>query len=164
MKILAILFLGTALSFSPVSLEHGEPSPEITLPTANGEMLSLSSLQGDVVLIDFWASWCAPCRKKHPEMVNVYKDFKESTFKNGEGFQIYSISLDKSKERWLRAIQEDQLTWPHHVSDLKGWDSEAAKTFEIRSIPQNILLDRNGTIIGRNYSAEALKEVLTSLK
>jgi len=165
MKIVAVLFLSACLSFTSGSITNiGDTSPEITLPNAEDELISLSSLQGDIVLVDFWASWCAPCKRKRPGIVNVYDEYKNSQFKNGEGFQIYSISLDKSKESWMNAIQEQNLNWPNHVSDLNGWESEAAKTFGIKSIPFNLLLDRNGTIIGRNYSSEELSEVLASLK
>ncbi len=164
-KVLTILLAITCMSFSISSfLSKGEDSPEISLPNPSGDIIKLSDFKGDIVLIDFWASWCSPCRKKHPELVEVYNDFKGSTFKDGSSFSIFSVSLDKKKESWKAAIKKDKLTWPNHVSDLKGWNSEAAKTYNITSIPSNVLIDANGKIIGNNFSASELKKILNSLK
>ena len=110
-------------------------------------------MRGKVVLIDFWASWCGPCRKENPNVVNVYKKYKD------QGFDILSVSLDSNKDRWMSAIEKDNMTWAH-VSDLKGWKNEVAKTYGISSIPATILLDKEGKIIARNLRGPALEAKL----
>jgi thiol-disulfide isomerase/thioredoxin len=135
----------------------GGEAPNFTLLQPDGSELSLHSLRGKVVLVDFWASWCGPCRKTNPEVVALYNKYKD------KGFDILGVSLDRQREPWLKAIEQDGLTW-HHVSDLKGWQSEAAKLYSVQSIPQTLLLDANGKIIARNLKGDELeaklKEVL----
>lgn len=141
-------------------LKNGNPAPEINLPSHKGGNISLSSLKGKVVLIDFWASWCAPCRAENPNVVKMYNKYKD------KGFTVYSVSLDKDKTKWLNAIQQDGLIWPNHVSDLKFWQSIAAQTYGITSIPFTILIDKDGKIIDKNLRGaqleEKLKEILGS--
>ena len=93
------------------------------------------------MLIDFWASWCPPCRKENPNIVNAYKKYKNSKFKSGEGFEVYSVSLDKKKTKWINAIDKDNLSWKYHVSDLNGWNSDGANKYNIQSIPSNLLIN-----------------------
>ncbi len=135
----------------------GAKAPDINMPGTNGKDMSLSSLRGQYVLLDFWASWCNPCRKENPNLVNCYKKF------HAKGFEIFQVSLDKTKDDWLAAIKKDQLNWKH-VSDLKFWDTPAAKLYALKEIPSNFLLDKDGKIIGRNLMGDALetklKEVL----
>ncbi len=138
------------------SFVTGGEAPEIALNTPDGEVLKLSELRGQIVLIDFWASWCGPCRKENPNVVKVYNKYKN------QGFEILGVSLDKTKDRWLAAIEKDQLTWPH-VSDLKGWQSEAAKTYGVRSIPATVLLDKEGKIIARNLRGSMLERKLAEI-
>ncbi len=134
----------------------GAMAPDFALPTPDGGSLALSSLRGKYVLIDFWASWCGPCRQENPNVVRMYNLYKD------KGFEIFGVSLDQSREKWLGAIEKDKLTWPH-VSDLKGWESSAAQLYKVNAIPQTILLDKEGKIIAKGLRGEALEEKLASL-
>lgn len=134
----------------------GQAAPEIALPTPEGQVVSLSSLKGKYVLVDFWAKWCGPCRQENPNVVRVFNKYKD------KGFTVFGVSLDRSKEDWVRAIKEDNLTWTH-VSDLKYWQSEAAKTYSIQAIPFSLLLDPNGVIIAKNLRGPALESKLAEI-
>ncbi|HBX52330.1 MAG: hypothetical protein A2275_06555 [Bacteroidetes bacterium RIFOXYA12_FULL_35_11] len=134
-------------------IKTGEIAPEISLAGADGNVVTLSSYKGKFVLLDFWASWCAPCRKENPNLVKCYQKFKN------KNFEIFQVSLDKSKDEWLSAIKKDQLTWKH-ASDLKYWDSPVVKLYAIQGIPANFLLDKNGKIIARNLRGDELEKVL----
>ena len=129
----------------------------MNFPDVNGNNISLSSLRGKIVLLDFWASWCGPCRKENPFVVNLYNKFKN------EGFDIYSVSLDNDKNKWINAIKQDGLVWKNHVSDLNGWQSAGAAKYMVRSIPQTFLIDKNGTIIDIGLRGEALENKLNEL-
>jgi len=129
----------------------GTEAPEINLPGIDGKNMKLSSLRGKYVLIDFWASWCGPCRRESPEMVALYKE------NNKKGFEIYSVSLDQKKEDWLAAIKKDKLGSWAHVSDLLYWNSVAAKTYGVDAIPFTVLLDKEGKIIAKGLRGEELK-------
>ena len=128
---------------------QGTMAPEINLATPTGPKLALSSLRGKYVLIDFWASWCGPCRQENPNVVKAYNQFKD------KGFTIYSVSLDQDKAKWERAIASDGLTW-NHVSDLAGWNSVAGAAYGVKAIPQSFLIDPQGKIIAKNLRGEAL--------
>ena len=134
----------------------GQPAPEIALPSPDGKVIALSSMKGKYVLVDFWAKWCGPCRQENPNVVRVYNKFKD------KGFTVFGVSLDRRKEDWVQAIQEDGLTWTH-VSDLKFWQSEAAKTYNINAIPFSILVDPNGIIIDKNLRGAALENRLAEI-
>lgn len=134
------------------TVKKGDLAPEINLPNPQGETMPLSSLKGKVVLVDFWASWCGPCRRSNPGLVRLYKKYENAKFKKKGGFEIYSVSLDRSKKSWEQAIEKDNLAWSYHVSDLKFWNSEAGITYGVRSIPQTFLIDEEGYVIGHNLS------------
>jgi len=138
------------------NLAVGQPAPDISLPTPEGQTVTLSSLKGKYVLVDFWASWCGPCRQENPNVVRMYQKYKD------KGFEIYGVSLDESKEKWVTAIAKDKLTWPH-VSDLKGWNSSAALKYNIQAIPQTLLLDKEGKIIAKNLRGKPLEDKIASL-
>ena len=131
----------------------GQQAPEIILPGLTGDSVRLGDLKGKVVLVDFWASWCGPCRAENPNVVRAYSKYK------GKGFEILAVSLDDRKDKWLAAIQADNLSWTH-VSDLKGWKNAAAELYSIRAIPQNLLIDPQGKIIAKNLRGEALETKL----
>ncbi len=143
--------------------EIGNKAPEIKLKNPDGKTIALSSLKGKMVLIDFWASWCGPCRRENPNVVSAYKKYKDKKFNGGKGFTVYSVSLDNNADRWKRAIQTDSLIWDNHVSDLKYWDSEAAKKYGVLGIPTNWLIDGNGIIVAKNLRGSDLEEKLQSL-
>ena len=133
-----------------LKLPVGSLAPEISLNTAKGVNIKLSSLRGKIVLIDFWASWCAPCRRENPTIAEAYKKFK------GKDFEIYGVSLDNNIEAWTEAVNHDKITWIQ-VSDLKRWDSEVAKTYQIEAIPTNVLIDKEGRIISKGIRGEDLQ-------
>lgn len=143
-------------------LEIGQRAPDISYLSPEGKEISLSSLRGKMVLIDFWASWCMPCRIENPNLVRVHQKFRKKRFTRGKGFTIYSVSLDMDKDEWKRAIENDNLTWETHVSDLKGWKAEAASLYKIEMIPYNFLIDADGIIVAKNLRADALEKTMKS--
>ena len=138
----------------------GSFAPEIALMDPDGKIRKLSTLKGKVVLIDFWASWCGPCRRENPTVVKAYQTYKDKKFKSGNGFDVFSVSLDKTQDAWKKAITDDKLSWKWHVSDLKGWQSGIARVYSVRSIPMNFLINPQGVIIAKNLRGEALEEEL----
>ena len=135
----------------------GMEAPEISMKDTEGNTRRLSDLRGKVVLIDFWASWCGPCRRENPNVVKLYKKYHD------RGFEIYSVSLDKEKSAWLKAIKDDGLVWPNHVSDLNGWTSSGGKTYGIMSVPSTVLVDKDGKIIARNLRGSELEKKLSEI-
>lgn len=136
----------------------GQKAPDFTQNDAEGTPITFSSVyaKNSYTLVDFWASWCGPCRAENPNVVAAFQQF------SGKGFGVFGVSLDKDKERWLKAIADDKLTWPH-VSELNGWGNEAAKEYAVNSIPANFLVDKNGTIVGANLRGEELVKKLEEL-
>ncbi len=141
----------------------GERAPELVFKSPGGEKIALTSLRGKMVLIDFWASWCSPCRVENPNLVKSYKKYKDKEFVNGSGFTVYGVSLDKNRESWVAAIAQDGLVWESHVSDLKGWQSVAAAQYGVFGIPMNFLIDGDGIIVGKGLRGEYLDNRLKEL-
>ncbi|PUZ27852.1 Peroxiredoxin [Chitinophaga costaii] len=138
------------------SVKDGQEAPDFTLDTPDGKSISLKSLRGKYVLVDFWASWCQPCRAENPNVVAAFNEFK------GKNFAILGVSLDKDKAAWQKAISDDHLTWTH-VSDLKFWDSKVVGLYGIQGIPYNFLLDPQGKVVASNLRGPALQEKLKSV-
>jgi len=135
----------------------GTTAPDITLPTPQGDTISLSQTRGKYVLVDFWAAWCRPCRVENPNLVKAFDKYHD------KGFTIFSVSLDRNRQSWIKAIEEDGLGKWYHVSDLRGWQSQAAKKYGVKGIPSNFLLDPNGKIIGKNLRGEKLQKKLEEI-
>ena len=140
-----------------LGINIGAIAPEINLKSPNGDLISLSSLKGKVVLLDFWASWCRPCRAENPNVVRLYNKYKD------KGFTVYSVSLDQNKDKWLAAIVQDQLNWSNHVSELTGWKSSAGAKYGISSIPKTFLINKKGEITGYDLRGNELEQKLSEI-
>lgn len=138
-------------------LAIGMEAPEIILKNPDGKEIALSSLRGKYVILDFWASWCKPCRRSNPKLLEIYKKYKD------KGLDIYSVSLDKNKEEWIKAIKDDGLIWNNHVSDLMYWNSPVVKLYKIEGIPNTFLIDKEGKIIAKNLNLKQLEDKLDKL-
>lgn len=134
----------------------GKTAPEFTMNNQDGNPISLSDFRGKVLLVDFWASWCGPCRRENPNVVAAYNEFKE------KGFHILGVSLDRDKDSWVKAISDDKLSWSH-VSDLQYWNNAVSKQYGVMSIPSNVLIDQNGVIIARNLTGKKLHNKLQEI-
>ena len=139
------------------SLLPGMEAPEIEMTDRDGNIRKLSDLRGKVVLIDFWASWCRPCRMENPNVVRLYRLY------HFKGFDIFSVSLDNNRDAWLKAITDDHLSWPNHVSDLRGWSSAAGRLYGIQSIPATVLIDKEGKVLARNLRGQELENKLKEI-
>ena len=138
-------------------LSPGSKASEIAMENPDGEIMKLSDYEGKVVLLDFWASWCGPCRKENPTVVKLYNKYKD------DGFEVFSVSLDKDRKRWVDAIEKDNLVWEAHVSDLKGWKNEAAQQYQVSGIPFTVLLDKEGKVINTKLRGVQLEMTLESI-
>jgi thiol-disulfide isomerase/thioredoxin len=175
MKRINVILLGLAIVFglfafikiqpsgAVVGTNVGNVAPDLKFNNPDGKELTLSSNRGYYVLVDFWASWCGPCRGENPNVVATYKKFKDQKFKGAKGFKIFSVSLDQNAAAWKGAIASDHLEWPDHISDLKGWSSAAARLYGVNSIPTNFLIDPKGVIIATSLRGEALGDKLAEL-
>ena len=138
-------------------IANGTEAPDIVMADRDGQLRRLSDLRGKVVLIDFWASWCRPCRAENPNVVRLYHRFHD------KGFEVFSVSLDNNREAWLKAIDADGLVWPNHVSDLRGWSSAGGRLYGISSIPATVLVDRDGKVLARNLRGPQLEQKLIEI-
>ena len=140
-----------------LGIELGAIAPDINLKDPNGKLIQLSNLKGSIVLLDFWASWCRPCRAENPNVVRLYNKYKSKKF------TVYSVSMDKDKQKWLDAIKQDQLSWKNHVSELQGWNSTAGAKYGVSSIPSTFLINKKGEICGYNLRGEQLEKKIIEL-
>lgn len=158
----AVLIINSLPSFSQsTGLNIGDTAPEIRLPSPRGDTIALSALRGKMVLIDFWASWCGPCLKEQPHLSEVQGKYKNSVFKNSNGFEIYGVSLDNKKIQWENAIKKLNIDWIQ-VSDLKFWTSPVARLYGIQDLPFNVLIDGKGIIIAKNLHGTDLEKFIDS--
>lgn len=146
-----------------VGIKIGERAPELIFESPDSIRIALSSLRGKMVLIDFWAAWCSPCRLENPNLVKTYRRFRDKEFVNGSGFTVYGVSLDRSREDWVGAIEKDGLEWVSHVSDLKGPASVPAAMYGVMGIPMNFLINGDGIIVAKGLRGEYLDNKLKEL-
>ena len=162
--VLSISAMRLSAQFAPV--KEGDMSPDVAFVLADDtNEVRLSDLHGKMVLVDFWAAWCKPCRRENPNLVAVYEKFKDAKFSNGEeGFEIISVSLDMNDELWRTALADDGLNWPYHVCDFLGWHSNYALAYGVRSIPASYLIDGEGRVVGINLRGDKLESALNKRK
>jgi thiol-disulfide isomerase/thioredoxin len=148
--------------YENTTIKIGQKAPELSFEDPNGKVLKLSEISKDkVVLLDFWASWCGPCRRANPGLVKLHNDYSKKSYKNAKkGFTVVSVSLDKDKTAWINAIAKDQLNWPYHLSDLGGWKSKPAEIYGVQYVPQAFLIDASGKVIGKyGFAEEAIADL-----
>jgi thiol-disulfide isomerase/thioredoxin len=152
--------------YENTTIKIGQQAPEIVATTPAGKEIKLSDVnKGRIVLVDFWASWCHPCRMANPQLVSLYNKYSAKKFKGAKnGFTVLSVSLDNNKDNWMKAIDADGLKWENHISDLGGWRSKIAATYGVQFIPQSMLVDATGHVIGVFTNMEAAAQALEALQ
>lgn len=159
--LLVIVLLGTGVTFAQkIGINIGDKAPELIGTTPDGKTMKLSDTKGKLVLLDFWASWCGPCRRENPNVVKAHNEYKNEKFTNGDGFVVFNVSLDKTADAWKAGIKQDKLDWPYHISDLKGWGSKHGAIYGVRGIPANFLIDGNGIIVAKQLRGPSLEAAL----
>lgn len=141
-------------------IEQGSMARDFEAEVRDGSIISLSSFRGKYVLLDFWGSWCGPCRKEHPGLVKLYQKFQEATYKGATGFEIISIGIESSEATWERTIQTDNLFWPHHILELNMFEGKIPKSYNVRQLPTKFLVDPEGILIAIDPSMERLETIL----
>jgi thiol-disulfide isomerase/thioredoxin len=169
-KILVALLLscgvtGAYAQYQNTTIKVGQKAPELKFNSPSGDQLDLAKISKDrIVLLDFWASWCRPCRNANPRLVELYDRYKDKQFKTAKkGFTIVSVSLDQKKEAWEKAISDDKLAWEYHMSDLGGWQSKAAEIYGVQFIPQAFLVGPDGKVLATYQMAEQAEADLQKL-
>lgn len=158
--VILTLGIGILQAQEKIGINIGNKAPELIGKSVDGSSIKLSDTRGKLVLLDFWAAWCPPCRKENPNLVRAYNEFKDKNFTNGKGFTVFGVSLDRTADAWKKAIADDKLAWPYHISDLQFWNSKHAAIYGIRSIPSNFLIDEKGIIVARDLRGPALEAAL----
>lgn len=160
MYILGLVFLFSFKNATQLKPEIGEQAPEIILTNQEGKQVKLSDLRGKMVLIDFWASWCRTCRLENRNIVKAYEKYKSASFKDGDGFEVFSISLDENKALWIKAIENDRMNWKYHGCDFLKWDGTAVKNYSFTHLPHNLLIDKNGIVLAKSLFGENIEKEL----
>ena len=157
MKRIILLLIGFVACFGlKAQIKFGFDAPEIALPSATGDTVRLSSMKGKVVLLDFWASWCPPCRSSNKELTKIYPKYKD------KGFEIYAVSIDDDKSKWTKAIAKDKVSWTQ-VNDMGGWDAKTAVSWKIDAIPTSYLIDKDGKLIAMDLRGKDLEKTLNDI-
>ncbi len=157
---LVVAFSVATFAQQKIGTSIGDKAPELIGKSPTGKTLKLSDTKGKLVLLDFWAGWCPPCRRENPNVVKAYNEYKDKKFTNGKSFTIFSVSLDRTADMWKKAIADDKLSWSNHISDLQYWNSKFAAIYGVRSIPANFLIDENGIIVARDLRGPMLEAAL----
>lgn len=163
--VLALSFTLASAQERLTNVQVGDQAPEIVMSGPDGTVLRLSQLKGKVVLVDFWASWCRPCRMENPHVRHVFHSYKDRVFTNGNGFAVFSVSLDRvgGGDAWKKAIEQDSLDWKWHVGAVETGENGAAEEYGARFIPTNVLIDGTGKVIGKDLHGDQLEQLLDSL-